>query len=282
MANRHGKRGEAAALKDAAFERAIQHSQELNIKMDCEGTDLTHDGCTKLLAGVRDLQAGVQTLRDAQVRHLLICNKFPETVLAFIGNRILDKLVVTQTLKKVHDTLIVILERKLTTMKTAVSATTATGAAATAAQRTSPHGDRAPPPPTAASGAPRAAPQTSAHAAEQEADSAAREHRVWSGEEISRAAAAFRNLQENEDDAVGPSTIDAASMRALMTAAPRTLYMTKTNLMHTHFTSSDTHRTAAGLRTHCEPTFQILVILAILTLATSPLRILAPCHNFGI
>ena len=30
------------------------------------------------------------------------------------------------------------------------------------------------------------------------------------------------------------------------------------------------------------PKSQILVILAILTLATSPLGILAPCHNFGI
>ena len=84
-ANRHGSRAKAATLKDADFERAIQASQELDITMDCDGTDLTHDGCSKLLAGVRDLQAGVQTLPAAQVRDLLICNKFPEPVQAFIG-----------------------------------------------------------------------------------------------------------------------------------------------------------------------------------------------------
>ena len=40
---------------------------------------------------------------------------------AFIGNQRLSKLVMTQMLKKVHDTLVVILERKLTAMKTALS-----------------------------------------------------------------------------------------------------------------------------------------------------------------
>ena len=77
-AARHGSRAKAAPSKDADFERAIQASQELDITMDCDGTDLTHDGCSKLLAGV-------QTLPAAQLRDLLICNKFPEPVQAFIG-----------------------------------------------------------------------------------------------------------------------------------------------------------------------------------------------------
>ena len=55
------------------------------------------------------------------MRDLLICNKFPEPVQAFIGNQRLSKLVMTQMLEKVHDTVVAILERKLTTMKTALS-----------------------------------------------------------------------------------------------------------------------------------------------------------------
>ena len=163
-AARHGSRAKAAPSKDADFERAIQASQELDITMDCDGTDLTHDGCSKLLAGV-------QTLPAAQLRDLLICNKFPEPVQAFIGNQRLDRLVMSQKLKKVHDTLVVTLERKLRTMKKVTPATTATGAAATAAQQTSPNGGRVPPPPKAASG-----PPMTAAAAEQNADSAARMH----------------------------------------------------------------------------------------------------------